>query len=213
MTGNLSKVYRALYDGKIQIGTVIGYDDANPLHAEMQACTTGIWYIIEAYPGHERIASMHLAQRRFGIYVPEISGTEIRRGRKVDFVRPMFPGYIFAFIWGVKAHIGRIETCPGVWRLMKIGDDYATLPDAAIDRIREVENTYRPVVIPLDAFQEFAAKRKNRRWRRAPRQEHRISDNEIVGVRSWSAFTDGLASAVDGAERNSVLRKAFGLPS
>jgi transcription antitermination factor NusG len=211
MTGNLAKVYRALYDGQIKIGTVIGYGDANPLHAEITPGAKAAWHVVETFPAHERIAGAHLSGRRFGIYVPEVEGVEVRRGRKAKFTRPMFPGYILVFTWDIRRHVERIMACPGVWRLMLIGTEFAILPDEAIDKIRQVENAYRPLALTFDNFEGF--RKKTKRWRRTPRQEQAIGDNEIVSVRPWSAFTDGLATSVDGAQRNQILRKALGLPS
>jgi transcription antitermination factor NusG len=216
MTGNLAKVYRALYDGQIKIGTVIGYGDADPIYAEAKAGVLAAWYLIETKPGQERVAAAHLSARRFGIYVPEVDRLEFRRGRRGQFKRPMFPGYIFVYVWGIKDHIERIEACPGVFRMMLQHDpetwasSFVVLPDEVIDKIRVIENGQRPVILPLE---EFNQQRQKRRWRRTPRPEQRISDNEIVGVRAWSAFTDGLAASVDGAQRNQILRKALGLPS
>jgi transcription antitermination factor NusG len=214
MSGDLAKLYRERVGDQLQVGTIIGYDDADPRHAEMQL-EPAVWRIVETLPSHERIAGAHLIARRFGIYVPEIEGVEVRRGRKRNFLRPMFPGYIFVFVWGIKAHISRIMNCPGVWKIMKNGSEYAALPDGAINEIRAVENSMRPIIQPLDAFAVFNGMRKQKRWRHAPRrpENQRVTDNEVVSVRSWSAFTDGLSSAVDGGERNRLLLKAFSLPS
>ena len=215
MTGDLAKVYRALNGTHIGVGTIIGYGDANPINAEAKPGTIAAWYVVETMPAHERIAAGHLAGRRFGVYVPETEQIEVWRGRSGRFTRPMFPGYIFVFTWGIDANAGKITACPGVWRLMLIGDRFAVLSDELIDRIRQVENGQRPLTIPMDVFQEFAAYKKKRRWRRTkrPDQGQEIHDNEIVSVRAWSAFTDGLRQAVDGEERNQILRKAFSLPS
>jgi transcriptional antiterminator NusG len=210
MTGDLAKVYRALNGSHIGVGTIIGYGDANPINAEARPGTTAAWYVVETMPAHERIAAGHLAGRRFGVYVPETEQVEVRRGRRDKFKRPMFPGYLFVFTWEIDRNVGKIMACPGVWRMMLIGDRFAVLPDAAIDKIREIENAYQPLALSFDYFEGFGKKKK--RWRSTPRQEQPISDNEIVSVRAWSAFTDGLQQSVDGEERNQILRKAFSLP-
>jgi transcription antitermination factor NusG len=220
MTGDLAKVYRAL-NKPLEQGTIVGYGDVNPINAEARPGALAGWYIVETHPAHERIAAGHLSGRRFGVYVPEAEEIEIRRGRKIRATRPMFPGYLFIFTWGIQDHVSRIEACPGVFRLMLQHDPetwaprFVMLPDEAIDEIRKVENGKRPLVMPADAFREFAAYKKKRRWRRTkmPDQRQEIHDNQIVSVRAWSAFTDGLRQSVDGEQRNQILRKAFSLPS
>jgi transcription antitermination factor NusG len=209
MTGNLAKVYRALNPTQIGVGTIIGYGDANPINAEARPGTIAAWHVVETFPSHERIAASHLIGRRFGVYVPETERMEVRRGCKAKVVRPMFPGYLFVFTWDIKSHVARIMACPGVWKLMLVGDHIATLSDELIDKIRIVENKQRPLTMRLEDIG-----RPQKGWRRKPKtHEQPISCDEIVGVRSWSAFTDGLRVAVDGAERNQILRKALGFSS
>jgi transcription antitermination factor NusG len=214
MTGDLAKVYRALNGTQIGVGTIIGYGDANPINAEARPGTTAAWYVVETLPSHERIAAGHLSGRRFGVYVPEVERTEMRAGRKIKAVRPMFPGYLFVFTWGIKDNAGKIMACPGVWRMMLIGDRFAVLPDEAIDVIRAEENKHRPLSITIESVS--LGKRKYNGWRKIRREnqaQQAIEDNQIVSVRAWSAFTDGLRQAVDGGGRNQILRKILGLAS
>jgi transcription antitermination factor NusG len=70
----------------------------------------------------------------------------IRFGRRVEVLRPYFPGYCFT----------RIELqwpgqCPGVIRLVKIGDEPAHVPDEVIDAIRRCERGAIDTPRPEDA--------------------------------------------------------------
>jgi transcription antitermination factor NusG len=221
MARDLWMLYQECNGQLFEKGDFVGYDDSDPMHAEITAGAQAEWVIVETWPGHDGQAAQKLAERRFGIYMPETEQYEVRRGRKVKVARPMFPGYIFVFVFDVGRHAARIQACPGVARIMlsESGTQFATLPDQAINLIRIEENRRRPIELPCDPWTGFRAERKLRRHRKgyrktmlAPPEGRRIDDTEIISVRTWSAFSDGLATAVDGDERNQLLRKALGLP-
>ncbi|NEV80101.1 hypothetical protein DYI24_23990, partial [Rhodopseudomonas sp. BR0C11] len=157
-TGNLNEVREALR-GDLQKGQIVDHAGHNGYSAEIVPNVKGAWYVVETMPGEERIAAAWLCARRFGVYLPEFEVTEIRRGRKVDAVRRMFPGYVFVFVWDIEAHFVRILACPGVRGVMMTqsapaacdvavyrvrgGLRPAAVPDEIIDRVRAVENYLR----------------------------------------------------------------------
>ena len=67
--------------------------------AEIETDVTATWHIIETMPAHEQSAAAHLVGRRFGVYLPETEQWEVHRGHKVKMLRPLFPGYLFVFVW------------------------------------------------------------------------------------------------------------------
>jgi transcription antitermination factor NusG len=201
--GNLAQVRAAT-----SVGDVVDYDGANKLGAEVVPSVTATWHIIETVPAHELIAAGHLIGRRFGVYLPETEQVEIHRGRKVKMLRPLFPGYLFVFVWGLSRHFGRILACPGVWRFLQTGEQPAVISDELIDAIRAIENRERPLSVTVEVIGK-----PKKRWRRAKAnfQEQFIHDNEIVGVRPWSAYLDGIAASANGHERNGLLHRAMGM--
>lgn len=212
--GNLAEVRRQL-----SVGDIVD-DYASPLCAELVPNVSPNWHPIETYPNSERKAASHLIARRFGIFVPEKEEKIVSRGRKLDRTILMFPGYIFVFVWDILAHKRRIESVPGVSRIMYVETAAgrklpAVISDAMIDEIRAVENRERPlpeVMIP----EELVPPKKKGRWTKKEKRAYELRraewerGNEIVACRSWSVFQDGLLT-LDGEGRNQTLRKALEL--
>ncbi|WP_296741412.1 transcription termination/antitermination protein NusG [Mesorhizobium sp.] len=173
----------------------------DPRDAEIIPGVIPKWYVVKVYPGAERKVADELIARRFGIFIPESEKTVVRRGRKVDRVELMFPGYIFVFVWDVLQHRSRIECVPGVTGLIYDDGKPAVITDDKIDIIRAVENGERPLV-----KETTNGKRGRRRRKRA------AVDMEIVSVKPWSAFADDLI-ALDSQGRNQSLMRALGLCS
>lgn len=182
----------------------------DPRNAEMVAGVAPTWHLIETYSNSEREVALELSKRRFGVFVPEVEEIVIRRGRKLDCVRPMFPGYLFVFVWDVLGHRDRIENISGVMRLVFFHDGKpAVISDKMIDQIRAVENSKRP--LPLPVVRAMAQKRGKKRWRKSCTvMSENEADNEIIAVRAWSAFQDALVT-LDSGTLNQALRTALGL--
>jgi transcriptional antiterminator NusG len=178
------------------------------------------WYVIEVFASAQADVVKELVDHRFGVYVPEVDETVIRRGRRIERRVPMFAGYVFVFMWHSDQHWRWISDTPGVVEIV------GWLPDADVDIVRAVENGKRPIAIempadvpvePIEAKQSKKSKKKNR-WKkgksgkRAKAAKVITEDDlraQIVTTRAWSAFDDILE--LDSEGRNQTLRKALGL--
>jgi transcription antitermination factor NusG len=217
--GNLAQVRREV-NGGYNVGDFVDYGAYNPFAAEIVPGITPLWHVIETHPNHERTAAAHLIARRFGVFIPEIEETLIRRGRKIDVTRLMFRGYLFVFVWSIMQHLGRIETCPGVARVIFVDDEPdrprlpAVISDKKIDEIRAVENSKRPLAGFMVDEDAFVAKKKRRwskkkkEWYELQRQQQLARDNEIVACRPWSPFQDSLLN-LDNEGRNQAMLSAL----
>lgn len=76
------------------------------------------WYIIHTYSGYEnkvqkdlekRVETLKLTDKVFRIIVPEEKVFEIRRGKKVEIKRKLFPGYVM-----VEMEVEKEENTEGV---------------------------------------------------------------------------------------------------
>jgi transcription antitermination factor NusG len=226
-TGNLQDI-RAALGRDLEIGDIVDYSPFNSALAELVPDTSPHWHIVETLPNSERGVAKTLAERRFGVFVPEIDETVIKRGRKIDRARLMFNGYVFVFVWDIMQHLSRIETIPGVARLMHYRSEirpavfvdgtevlpaiYREVPwiiaDEIINKVRAVENEMRP----LKGFRPDGTpqKAKKRRWSKWVQQLASEENNDIVAVRAWSAFEDGLMT-LDAPGRNQTLLRALSL--
>lgn len=222
--GNLALVRDELNISGYQRGQIVDYKPRNPQAAEIVPGVKPLWHVIETHPNHERIAVGHLIARRFGVFVPETELTIVRRGRKLDVIRLMFTGYIFIFVWDILRHRNRIESCPGVARIVLVDDkpDQARRPavisDQKIDEIRAVENGERPLFNITPSAEVVRSKKDKKRWKKCSKKEkeREIEElaraNDIVAVYpyGWSSFQDKLLT-LDEQGRNQTLRNALGL--
>ena len=80
---------------------------------------------------------MHtLSLAGFTVYLPRIAEHVIRRGRREEVHRPLFPGYCFVLVidrWWA------IQRSPGVIGLLLNGGCPASIPDGVIDELRRRE--------------------------------------------------------------------------
>jgi transcription antitermination factor NusG len=185
-----------------------------PYRAEVVPGATPSWVAVTVVAAHENIAAAHLSARGFGIYLPEIERTEIRRGRRVDFKRLMLPGYVFVHVWDLDRHTRRIRACPGVLDFMKFGDEIVRLSWRVINEIRVIENLERPISLPMDEV--IVPVKKKKRWRksRVAQTETRQVPNEILCVHAYSPFIEEMRQAgLDDEERLSAFHRRLGLGS
>lgn len=196
------------------------FEPRDPRHAEIVAGKDPKWYVVEVFASTQVEVANALAEHRFGVYVPEVEETVVRRGRKIDRRVPMFSGYVFVFMWYSDQHWQRITGLPGVVEIV------GTLSDAEIDIVRAVENTKRPVYIeaPAEADPEpepvvRTKSKKKRRWKnrkgaKAKSTKPKVITEadlraQIITTRAWSAFDDVLQ--LDSEGRNQTLMRALGL--
>jgi transcription antitermination factor NusG len=194
----------------------------NPIHAEVIPNTKPTWHVLRVEPGRERTTAAYLAERRFGTYLPEFERTRIARGRKTTRMLPMFPCYLFVFVWGIDRHWRRIESCPGVMGALFLhGDDMpAAVPDRIMDHIQAAETELRlhGGVVERGHVVERKKKRPRRKKRREPVRDPDLPPGielgptqELVTISTKSYFAD--VGMLDEAARNSLLMKALGLTS
>ena len=207
--GNLRQVYEAVRD-RWRVGDAAGYGEVNPLMAQMVLGMRPSWYVLAIVPAHERQAATHLADRRFGVFLPEASALRVKRGKRITSLKPMFPGYLFVWVWLDPANHHRVVSVPGVMDFLRHASGWpAVIPDELIRLVQTVENEQQPLSLTHEHIGVFRKIKK--RWRRERRIEQQpVFVNEIVSVHIWSALRDGLANG-DHSARNRLLHQALGL--
>jgi transcriptional antiterminator RfaH len=106
------------------------------------------WAVITTHPQCERRALRHLEWQGFKCYAPREKVIRVRRGRKVDHVRYLFPRYLF--VWIVDQWHALLGTF-GVSKILMNGDVPSRLPDKWINgmRARELDGL---ITLPKDRF-------------------------------------------------------------
>jgi transcriptional antiterminator RfaH len=98
-----------------------------------------IWYAVETQPHNEARAAAHLRHQGFEVYLPRYQKRR-RHARRVDMVAaPLFPKYLFVAKDEAGPRLSAINSTIGVRRLVKRGDQPATLSSAVIDEIKARE--------------------------------------------------------------------------
>ncbi|MGY8705828.1 transcription termination/antitermination NusG family protein [Bradyrhizobium sp. 18BD] len=168
MTTKLAKVARPYWSGDPRIVRLA--DDVE-----------GKWAVVEV---RSREVETELQRRHFGIYVPRYSETVIAKSRKVLKRGPMFPGYVFVFLWSVPGNYGRLASIEGA-------SVVGSLNDEEINLVQAVEN--------------------GQRWTSAA-DKKRLHHNKCASTKRLESCMVQLRS-IDAAKRNQALRRLLGLPS
>ena len=108
------------------------------------------WFCLRSQPKHEHIAAGHLRQiEGVEVFNPRIRFTRPTRVGPATVTESMFPNYLFArFDWHTL--LNRVNYSPGVSGVVHFGDKWPTVPEDAIEEIRNVIGTQELHVIPND---------------------------------------------------------------
>lgn len=168
------------------------------------------WHAAVTYPQKERIAGASLADRGFGICIPEYEVVEIRRGRAIDKREMLLPGYVLFFAWNADNQLDRIRACEGVHDVLLSNGHVAVVPDEVMNLLRIVENTHRPLNIPVDATEQPRKKGRQRQSRNPKLDRSDLDNYDVVAVHSFSPFVEAMRSYA-GEDRLGAFHKALGL--
>jgi transcription antitermination factor NusG len=198
MNGNMAAVYRAALR---EAGLVSARD--GPFAAQIIPTCSASWHLVQTVPSREPAAAWHLAERQFGIYLP-VFGRDgvLAKSGPVRAGKPLFPGYLFVFVWDVMAHWRRITECPGVARIVMEAARPVVVPDSVIDDIQVLE--------ALNGELKDGCRAGRRGWRRRRRPTVAATLEVLTISTGWSM--NGLDDLDDGA-RIGVLHRALGLAS
>jgi transcription elongation factor/antiterminator RfaH len=92
------------------------------------------WYALNTKPHQERRLAEQLRQRRLAVYLPEVRVNPVNPRAALE--RPLFPGYLFAWLDLQAAGLGALQWTPGLRGVVQFGGLPATVPDDFIGRLR-----------------------------------------------------------------------------
>lgn len=168
-----------------------------PYRAEIVPSASPLWHIATTVAAGEGVALEFLSDRGFGCYIPYFENTIMRRGRKVDLKRSLFPGHIFLFVWDIARHWRRIMACPGVASILTVDERPVVVPFDAIYRMQAIE------------FSGIESLRPKPRRRKKHQRALDSKDGDVISISTKSYWREIVA--LDGDERNRLLHRALGI--
>jgi len=98
---------------------------------------TKAWYCIRTQPKSEHIAAAHLRiLEGVEAYCPRLRFRRMTQRGPVWFAEALFPGYIFARFTPIESQL-EVAAARGVSTLLRFGGELASVPDGAIEELRE----------------------------------------------------------------------------
>ncbi|WP_421215153.1 transcription termination/antitermination NusG family protein [Aeromonas jandaei] len=104
------------------------------------------WYLAIHKPGKGNAIKAQLFLSNIGVdvFIPQICRFHHRVDRPGQYrkiIEPLFPGYLFICFDYEKQHINKVESCPGVSRLVRFGGQLKPLNEAVVDEIVTLATT------------------------------------------------------------------------
>lgn len=148
-----------------------------PTDCEIDPDKPADWYLVRTLPGDDMRALRWLAHRRFGVFRPMQQRENKRNGVKVQGMEPVFPGWLFVFVWDARKMRTRIETTPGVMKMLCYPDTDRPVPisQAFVDRLRALSWVY-DANAPAAGHASVTGKRHSRRRPRLGKHARKAAD-------------------------------------
>jgi transcription antitermination factor NusG len=133
------------------------------------------WYAAYTSANHEKRVAEQMGVREVEHFLPLCASVRRWKNQRVTLERPLFPGYVFVRM-ALRDRL-RVQTIPGVARLVGFGQTPAALPDEELEALRTslgsgiravphplltVGRQVRVKCGPLAGLQGILVKRKNR---------------------------------------------------
>lgn len=94
------------------------------------------WYVVQAKPGQVERAAAELENQGFDVFLPKISIEKLKRGKRVELVEPLFPGYLFIYLSEMESNWRPIRSTRGVAKMITFGNTPAIVPHEVIETLR-----------------------------------------------------------------------------
>jgi transcriptional antiterminator RfaH len=105
-----------------------------------------VWFCARTHPKHEHIAAAQLSHvEGLEVFNPQLQIERRTRRGRVRYTESLFANYIFAHSVLEKT-LDRVRFTPSVKAVVQFGDRVATIPDAAIDELRQTLAEYSDTV-------------------------------------------------------------------
>jgi len=93
------------------------------------------WYAIQTKGRQEAVAEENLARQGFVVHLPLLRAPKRRRGKWLNVVEPLFPGYLFVELDLAVDNPAPIRSTRGVIGLVRFGGHSAPMPEGVVERL------------------------------------------------------------------------------
>ncbi|MEX0734707.1 MAG: transcription termination/antitermination NusG family protein [Steroidobacteraceae bacterium] len=98
------------------------------------------WYLVRTKPNAEATARVNLDRQGYEVYFPRLAQSLPSRGRWLERVVPLFPGYLFLRLDEGRQPLAPVRSTLGVSCAVRFGPCYAIVPDDVIRELRARAN-------------------------------------------------------------------------
>lgn len=90
------------------------------------------WYLVRTSGGEESLAQAQLERQGYAPYYPKLVRMAVKRGKRMQLVEPLFPGYMFLPIEVGTQCLSPVKSTQGVLCLVRFGETYATVASEVV---------------------------------------------------------------------------------
>jgi transcriptional antiterminator RfaH len=135
------------------------------------------WYVVQTKPRQEFRALEQLQNQCYSCFLPTLQVKKIHRGKVSAVVEPLFSRYLFIQLDTAVSNWAPLRSTRGVSKLVAFGERFATLADAAVERLRNA-----PQITALSLF--------------ASGEKVEITGGPFAGIEGIYQMADGEARAM-----------------
>ncbi len=111
------------------------------------------WYAGHTTARDEKLAEDNLKRQGFVTFLPQIKDSRRRRGRWIEVIEPLFPGYLFTQLDLLIQDTSPIRSTRGALGLVRFGGDPAPVPPGLVEQLMAASASTEGMVRQEHLFQ------------------------------------------------------------
>ncbi|RZQ56281.1 transcription/translation regulatory transformer protein RfaH [Pseudidiomarina tainanensis] len=100
------------------------------------------WLVVRTKPRQELRALQNLENQNIQVFLPMLTSSKVRRGKRVDIDEPMFPGYLFIQLTDTLENLHKVKHTFGVLSILRFGQKLAEVNDELIVELQKLNEQH-----------------------------------------------------------------------
>lgn len=100
------------------------------------------WLVVRTKPRQELRALQNLENQNIQVFLPMLTSSKVRRGKRVDIDEPMFPGYLFIQLTDALENLHKVKHTFGVLSILRFGQKLAEVNDELIVELQKLNEQH-----------------------------------------------------------------------